>query len=228
MLEAQLWTGVKCHALFKNGWQAATLTHKNGQSQTLFLDALEIQLACDAAWSPQALVIEKVTAGAPQRSVYASAGHLVEIEIDRASGQLTVLSCHSILDAGDVISLPIVEGQAEGGLAMGLGFAMSERIPDDPRNADFMNFHTYRAPRFRTMAPILHTLDLIPLPAGESILTEGQPMARSKGIAEAVMTTVAPALANAIAHASDNYEWLDGVQLPLTRHAVLAALKEAQ
>jgi CO/xanthine dehydrogenase Mo-binding subunit len=88
-----------------------------------------------------------------------------------------------------------------------------------------MNFHTYRAPRFKSVAPVRHTLELIPLPSGVSILTDGQPKARSKGIAEAVMTTVAPALANAVAHASGNYDWLNGVQLPLTRLSILQAFE---
>ncbi|MTV39580.1 xanthine dehydrogenase family protein molybdopterin-binding subunit [Duganella radicis] len=223
--EKKLWSGVMCHAAFQNGWRKSSAI-LNQTKTRLFLDGLAIQSTFDEVWEAQLVVPEDPSKSAPQRSLYAAAGHLVEITVDRASGRLTVLSCHSILDAGDIISKEIVEGQAEGGFAMGLGFALSEQIPDDPRDADFMNFHTYRAPRFKNVAPVRHTLELIPLPAGVSILSDDQPKARSKGIAEAVMTTVAPALANAIAHASGNYQWLGELQLPLTRKFILTAFED--
>lgn len=220
-----LWSGVMCHAAFQNGWRRASAVINKAKT-TLFLDGLAIQSSFSREWDPQLVVPDDPPKSAPQRSLYASASHLVEVTVDRNSGRLAVLSCHSILDAGDIISAEIVEGQAEGGFAMGLGFALSEQIPDDPRDADFMNFHTYRAPRFKSVAPVRHTLELIPLPSGVSILSDKQPKARSKGIAEAVMTTVAPALANAIAHASGNYQWLEEVQLPLTRKSILAAFED--
>lgn len=220
-----LWTGVQCHAFFRNGWQSGKVADLDSDR---FIDGLAARYGQPADWHSMPVTFVKTDTGAPQRSLYAAAAHLVEITINPSTGQLNVLSCHSILDAGDVLCLPIVEGQAEGGFAMGLGFALTEGIPDDPREVDFMNFHTYRSPRFKSMAPIQHTLELIPLPPGETILGSDQPLARSKGIAEAVMTTVAPAVANAVAHATGNYAWLARVHLPLARLSILNALEDAQ
>lgn len=103
---------------------------------------------------------------------------------------------------------------------MGLGMTLLEEVPPAPVGVDGdLNLHRYPVPRVTHLPPGGLQLRLVELPAGQQILQSGPPI-RKKGIAEAVMTPVMPAVANAIAHAT-------GVRLttlPFTPKRVLEAL----
>jgi CO/xanthine dehydrogenase Mo-binding subunit len=77
------------------------------------------------------------------------------------------------------------------------------------------NLHRYRVPRVTTVPPMPHLhVRSVPLEG------EARGALRKKGVAEAAMTTVAPALANAIAHATG----LRLCRVPFTPERVLEAL----
>lgn len=156
-----------------------------------------------------------------RRTLYASAGHLVSVEVHLRSGVIRVRDAVTILDAGKVHHRPLLEGQVEGGLAMGIGMALLEEIPPAPEGTDgHWNLHRYQVPRARHVPLGSMQLRLVEFPDDASIIAEG-PAMQKKGIAEAVMTTVAPAVLNAVAHAT-------GVRMnrvPLTPARVLAALE---
>ncbi len=154
-----------------------------------------------------------------RRTLYASAGHLVAVQVHLPTGRVRILDAITFLDAGDVHHPALLEGQVEGGLAMGLGYALLEELPSNPAGTDgSWNLHRYQVARAKHI-PLDHlSLRLVPLD-GENIVT-GRPGQRKKGIAEATMTTVPPAVANAIAHAI-------GVRinsLPITPSKILEAL----
>ncbi|MFE8602239.1 xanthine dehydrogenase family protein molybdopterin-binding subunit [Archangium violaceum] len=155
------------------------------------------------------------------RSVYASVGHLVAVTVNMRSGVIDIVDAMTILDAGEVHHQKIVEGQVDGGFAMGLGMTLLEDIPPAPVGVDgLFNLHRYPVPRATHMPPKGIQLRLVTLPEGQQILKSGPPI-RKKGIAEAVMTTVMPAVANAVAHATGARLTI----LPFTQKRVLEALK---
>jgi carbon-monoxide dehydrogenase large subunit len=67
----------------------------------------------------------------PQSVTWASGVHTATVEVDRETGAVKVLEYHVVHDAGREINPRLVEGQAQGGVAQGLGMALSEGIVYD-------------------------------------------------------------------------------------------------
>ena len=125
---------------------------------------------------------------------YSAVGTLVELAVNESSGEVEVLTHHSILECGNQLSPQLVSGQLQGGLAMGIGHALHEYLPlyeDGPGNGTW-NFNRYRLPRSTDVAVWSQTSEVLPP------LTETDP---PKGIAEVVMIPVVGAIVNGIAHA---------------------------
>lgn len=115
-----------------------------------------------------------------------------------------------------VINPAQVRGQIEGGVAQGIGFALTENhhVDDDGVMVN-PNFRNYRIPTFADV------------PRTEVLLvasTDSVGPLRSKGMAECCINPVAPALANALHDAT-------GVRfrsLPLTPERIYSRLIEKQ
>ncbi len=136
------------------------------------------------------------------------AAHLAVVEVDMALGTVTPVRFVAAHDVGKAVNPTLVEGQVHGGIAQGLGMAlMEEYIPGRTEN-----LHDYLIPTIGDIPPI------------ETIIIE-EPDAHgpygAKGLGEHVLIPTAPALLNAIKHAT-------GVRLykvPAIPSAVHAALK---
>jgi len=145
---------------------------------------------------------------------YAFSANVVEVEVDTETGQTKVVSVYSGHDAGKIINPTTGEGQVEGGVVQGLGYALVEehhlaegRIVND-------QFSTYIIPTSMD-TPDIHTL-MVERPY------EWGPYG-AKGLGETPIIAVAPAVTSAIAHAT-------GARLreiPATPERVFAALQEA-
>ncbi len=125
---------------------------------------------------------------------YSAVGTLVELAVHEASGKVELLSHHSIMECGSMLSPQLVSGQLQGGLAMGIGHALHEYLPlyeDGPGDGTW-NFNRYQLPRASDVAVWKQSADVLPP------LTETDP---PKGIAEVVMIPVVGAIVNGIAHA---------------------------
>ncbi len=125
---------------------------------------------------------------------YTAVGTLVELAVHEASGQVELLTHHSIMECGNQISPQLVSGQLQGGLAMGIGHALHEYLPlyeDGPGNGTW-NFNRYQLPRAKDVAVWSQTGETLPP------LSETDP---PKGVAEVVMIPVVGAIVNGIAHA---------------------------
>jgi CO/xanthine dehydrogenase Mo-binding subunit len=117
-------------------------------------------------------------------------GTLVRIEIQRASGALRIAKAYSVLECGQPLAPEIVVGQAQGGFAMGVGYALLESLPlheNGPGNGQW-NLGQYRIARGSDL----------PLQALEIEVLPPLPNDPPKGMAEVVMIPVVPALLNAI------------------------------
>jgi CO/xanthine dehydrogenase Mo-binding subunit len=118
-------------------------------------------------------------------------GTAVRVEIERATGTLRIAKAYSVLECGEPLAPEIVLGQAQGGFAMGVGYALLESLPlyeDGPGNGKW-NLGQYIVARGSDLP--LRALEVEMLPPID-------PEERPKGIGEVVMIPVVPALLSAI------------------------------
>jgi len=66
------------------------------------------------------------------RATFASGAHVAVVEIERETGQVTIVDYAVASDAGPLINPRIVEGQIHGGVAQGIGQALFEELRYDP------------------------------------------------------------------------------------------------
>jgi carbon-monoxide dehydrogenase large subunit len=64
----------------------------------------------------------------PNNNTYPFGCHISMLEIDRQTGEPTLLKLVAVDDAGNLINPLIVEGQIHGGLAQGIGQALIEEV----------------------------------------------------------------------------------------------------
>jgi CO/xanthine dehydrogenase Mo-binding subunit len=118
-------------------------------------------------------------------------GTAVRVEVERETGALRIAKAYSVLECGQALAPEIVLGQAQGGFAMGVGYALLETLPlyeDGPGNGK-CNLGQYLVARGSDLP--LRDLEIEILPPVDA-------NERPKGMAEVVMIPVVPALLNAI------------------------------
>jgi len=100
----------------------------------------------------------------PTNNTYPFGCHITMVEIDRQTGEPTLLKLVAVDDAGQLINPLIVEGQIHGGLAQGVGQALIEEVVynDDGQllTGSFMDYAIPRAidfPRFELEATVTPT-----------------------------------------------------------------------
>ncbi len=80
----------------------------------------------------------------PPLLTYSNATHVAEVEIEPATGKLSVLKYVVVEDCGRMINPRLVDGQIHGGVAQGLGAVLFEEIPYDqhcqPLATSFMDY----------------------------------------------------------------------------------------
>ncbi|TAK30455.1 MAG: xanthine dehydrogenase family protein molybdopterin-binding subunit [Saprospiraceae bacterium] len=146
---------------------------------------------------------------------YAFASQAIEVEVDTATGVVHVLDAYVSQDVGRVLNPIGLQGQIEGGLATGIGYALTEEMIYEQGYLKNPNFHGYKLLTTTDM-PGVH---FYPIESGDEEGPYG-----AKGASEAPLIPTAAAIANAVANAI-------GVQffsLPVTAEKVLLALKEKQ
>ena len=58
---------------------------------------------------------------------------IAEVEVDKATGKVTVVDYAAAVDCGTVINEALARVQAEGGIAQGIGHALYEIVEHDDR-----------------------------------------------------------------------------------------------
>lgn len=147
-----------------------------------------------------------------QKSGWRFGAQALEIALDRETGRIEVLRVVSVHDVGKAVNPPLVVGQIEGGVVMGLGYALAEELALDDGRILNTDFSDYAVP-FAEQVPPIKTILL------ESPLAEG-PFG-AKGIGEIGLFAVAPAIANAL----QNVGGIRMTELPMRPDKVLAALE---
>jgi putative selenate reductase molybdopterin-binding subunit len=139
-----------------------------------------------------------------------------EVEVDTGTGEVHVLHLATAVDPGTAVNPMQAEGQVEGAVAQGLGFALTEELLLDkagrPLNPNFLDYKIFSAKDMPKLTTILVETDEPLGPFG------------AKSISEVPINGVAPAVANAIYNAV-------GVRirkLPIRPEDVLRALGERE
>ena len=145
-------------------------------------------------------------------AAYAWATQVVEIEVDTDTGIVKLLKVTGAHDVGRVINRLGIEGQIEGGVVMGQGYALTENLIVENgvvRNPNFRDYKLVTAPEIPEIdISFIETMD-------------GEGPQGAKGVGEAPAICVAAAVANAIYNAT-------GVRitaLPFTPENVYRALR---
>jgi putative selenate reductase molybdopterin-binding subunit len=116
-----------------------------------------------------------------------------EVEVDTETGQVRVVHLATAVDPGTAINPMQAEGQVEGAVAQGLGYALTEELVLDakgaPVNPNFLDYKMFGAQDMPKLTTILVETDEPLGPYG------------AKSISEVPINGPAPAIANAIFHA---------------------------
>jgi CO/xanthine dehydrogenase Mo-binding subunit len=173
-------------------------------------DSMGYVLMAEESYDPPTSPLDADGQGVPY-AVYGFGAQMVELEVDTALGTVRLLKITAAHDVGRAINPTLAEGQIEGGIAQGIGLAlMEEYIPGRTEN-----LHDYLIPTFGDVPPVESHLIEVPHPEGPF---------GAKGLGEHVLIPTAPAILNAIRHATG----VEITRLPALPHRVLAAIREAR
>jgi aldehyde oxidoreductase len=185
---------------------------EGGRSQIIDLARMPVDdhgyvIAAEETYDPPTAPLDENGQGVPY-AIYGYGAQIAEVEVDLALGITKVLKVTAAHDLGRVVNPLLAEGQIEGGVAQGLGLAlMEEYLPGRTEN-----LHDYLIPTTGDMPHIESILVEKPDPEG--------PMG-ARGLGEHVLIPTAPAIFNAIRHAS-------GAEIdfaPALPHRIRAAIK---
>jgi CO/xanthine dehydrogenase Mo-binding subunit len=124
---------------------------------------------------------------------YVFGADVAEVEVDSQTGSVRLLKYVSVHDVGRAINPELVAGQIYGGVCMGLGMALFENYTLVNRRPENLNLDQYKTPTALDMGDV--TVVVV-----EGNLEEGPFGASSIG--EPACQIVAPAIMNAVAHAT--------------------------
>jgi len=144
---------------------------------------------------------------------YAFAAQAVEVEVDTFTGNIKVVKIEVAQDVGKVLNPLGIMGQIEGGVLMGVGYALSEELIMENGYVKNPNFHNYKM----LTASDVPEINFYPIETNDSQGPYG-----AKGMAEAPLIPTAAAIANAVADAIGTRIY----SLPLTPEKILRALNE--
>jgi len=144
---------------------------------------------------------------------YTFGTHAVDIEVDTETGTIKVLDYAACHDVGRAINPLRVDGQIHGGVAQGLGYALSEEILTEDGVSHSALFADYLIPT------------ALELPDIASIILEEEPGKGpfgARGIGEPAIAPVAAAIASAL----DDAVGVRPDRLPFTPERVLGAIED--
>jgi CO/xanthine dehydrogenase Mo-binding subunit len=177
---------------------------------TLAADHAGLVFAAQETYDPPTTPLDAKGQGNPY-AVYGYGAQIAELEVDMKLGTVKLIKITAAHDVGKAINPMLAEGQIEGGIAQGIGLAlMEEYIPGRTEN-----LHDYLIPTIGDVPPIETILVEVPDPEGPF---------GAKGLGEHVLIPTAPAILNAIRHAT-------GVmvrKVPATPSRILAAIREKE
>ena len=139
---------------------------------------------------------------------------MVEIELDRYTGEVKILDYVAVVDCGIAINPALARIQAEGGIVQGIGHTLFETITYDETGKPVeSNFMQYKIPTRLDMGHLRVEFENSYEPTGPF---------GAKSIGEIVINTPAPAIAHAIYRATGVWHR----ELPITPEKILMSMPE--
>jgi len=169
-----------------------------------------------ASYNPATVALDAETGQGKPFATYVYATQIAEVDVDEETGEVEVLRIVASHDCGTPINPMLVEGQVEGGISMGVGFALQEEILFDAKGRQINpNLTNYIMPTSLDMPEI--EVDIVDNydPTGPF---------GAKGVGEPTCVSTAAAILNAIHDAV-------GVRitsLPATAEKIHNAIKAKQ
>lgn len=164
-------------------------------------------------YNPNTTTLDPDTMAGIPFETYAYATTIAEVEVDTETGLVDVLRVISSHDVGQSINKQMVEGQIQGGVLMGMGFALLEKAEVSKGKITNPNFSKY----------LIHTTmdapEIYPLIVEDPSATG--PFG-AKGVGEPALIPIIPAIASAIEDAI-------GIRInkfPITQHDIVEALNQ--
>lgn len=166
-------------------------------------------------YDPPSESYNRETGYANLSAAYTFAAHAVEVEVEPQLGTVRITKFVAAHDVGKAINPTAIEGQIEGAVLKGLGYALMEKCVYENGNMRNPSFVDYKIPHSTEMVKVENILVETNDPEGPF---------GAKGVGEPPLVPVAPAIANAI------YDAI-GVrirELPITPEKIKKALKDKE
>jgi carbon-monoxide dehydrogenase large subunit len=175
---------------------------------------VEVHLPDDV---PHTLDVSHVFKGVP--SAFPNGCHVAEIELDPDTGTVAIVSYATVNDFGVLVNPMLVEGQAHGGIAQGIGQALTEMVSyDDDGQLLTGSFMDYALPRACDLPRL--GFESHPVPARSNALGV-------KGCGEAGCAGSLPAVMNAVVDALSEFGIMH-IDMPATPHRIWRAIQAAR
>jgi len=181
---AKLWNCTEDEVVYENGTLRCT---KDSTKELTFKELAAQQPRTGGPIAGKASLVARGAGGA-------FATHIVDVEVDVDTGKVTVLRYTAVQDVGTAIHPAYVEGQMQGGVVQGIGWALNEEYYylEDGRLAN-SSFLDYRMPTSLDVPNIDTVIVEVPNP--------GHPYG-VRGVGEVPIVPPLAAMANAIAEAT--------------------------
>ena len=138
-----------------------------------------------------------------------------DVAVDVATGEINVTRLYFVYDVTTVINPLIHQGQLEGAIVQGLGYALCEEMAIEDGRVTVSNFGDYKIFCMRDIPPLVTSL---------VTSTVGPGPFSAKAVGEAGISIVAPAIANAVCDATG----VRITQLPITPEKIMKELKSKE
>jgi CO/xanthine dehydrogenase Mo-binding subunit len=145
--------------------------------------------------------------------ITAFCAQVAEVEVDEETGQVQLTKFTTAHDVGTILNPISHQGQIEGAVMQGIGYALMEELKYDEGRVSTLSFGDYKIPNMRDI-PELHTV-LVKSDSG------GPTPYGGKSIGEQPIGAVAPAIVNAVLDAVG----VSIADLPVTAEKVRQALQ---
>ena len=160
-----------------------------GQAVMLCEEAEDGVLSVTHRYEPPTEIINRETGISNTSAAYTFAAQVAEVEVSRVTGEVKVTHFTAAQDVGRAINPAAVEGQIEGSVVQGVGFALMEEFLYDRGKVVNSDFAKYMIPTALDI-PSIETILI------ETVDPEG-PFG-AKGVGELPLNMTAAAIANAV------------------------------
>lgn len=194
---------------FSNGLFAARGTNRT-------IELIDLAARCHSQGKP----LVAYYAWTREAMTFPNGAHVVEVELDRSTGEISVDRYTAVDDYGNVVNATLIEGQIHGAIAQGIGQAITERAAYDADSGQLItgSFMDYALPRADDVPPLTITLH------GTACTTNPLGV---KGAGESGAIAAFPAIHNAVQDALSTLGKIE-IDAPLTPEKIWRAISEAQ